>query len=37
MEQEFDVEIKELLSRVEKVKAVSLDDSINKSMDMYYE
>lgn len=36
MEQEFDVEIKEVLSRVERVKAESLDDAINKAMDMYY-
>ena len=35
-EQEFDVEIKEVLSRVQKVKAESLDDAINKAMDMYY-
>ena len=34
MEQEFDVEIKEVLSRVQKVKAESLDDAINKAMDM---
>ena len=34
--QEFDVEIKEVLSRVQKVKAESLDDAINKAMDMYY-
>ena len=34
MEQEF--EIKEVLSRVQKVKAESLDDAINKAMDMYY-
>ena len=33
---EFDVEIKEVLSRVQKVKAESLDDAINKAMDMYY-
>ena len=33
MEQEFDVEIKEVLSRVQKVKAESLDDAINKAMD----
>ena len=32
MEQEFDVEIKEVLSRVQKVKAESLDDAINKAM-----
>lgn len=36
MEQEFDVEIKEVLSRVQKVKAESLDDAINQAMDMYY-
>ena len=36
MEQEFDVEIKEVLSRVERVKAESLDDAINKAMYMYY-
>ena len=33
MEQEFDVEIKEVLSRVQKVKAESLDDAINNAMD----
>ena len=31
MEQEFDVEIKEVLSRVQKVKAESLDDADRKS------
>lgn len=31
MEQEFDVEIKEVLSRVQRVKAESLDDAINKA------
>lgn len=36
MEREFDIEIKEVLSRVETVKAESLDDAINKAMDMYY-
>ena len=36
MEKEFDVEIKEVLSRVEHVKAESIDDAINKAMDMYY-
>lgn len=35
MEQEFDVEIKEVLSRVQKVKAESLDDAINKAMDLF--
>ena len=33
MEKEFDVEIKEVLSRVQRVKAESLDDAINKAMD----
>ena len=28
--------VKEVLSRVQKVKAESLDDAINKAMDMYY-
>ena len=37
MEKEFDIEIKEVLSRVETVKAESLDDAINKAMDMYSE
>ena len=36
MEKEFEIEIKEILSRVETVKAESLDDAINKAMDMYY-
>lgn len=36
MEKEFDVEIKEILFRVEKVKAKSLDEAINKAMDMYF-
>lgn len=31
MEKEFDIEIKEVLSRVETVKAESLDDAINKA------
>lgn len=31
MEREFDIEIKEVLSRVETVKAESLDDAINKA------
>ena len=29
-------QVKEVLSRVQKVKAESLDDAINKAMDMYY-
>ena len=36
MEQEFDVEIKEVLSRVQKVKAESLDDAIKKAKDKYF-
>lgn len=35
MEQEFDVEIKEVLSRVQKVKAESLDDAINKATNVF--
>ncbi len=34
--QQFDIEIKEILSRVEKVEAESLDDAIDKAMEMYY-
>ena len=33
LSKEFDVEIKEVLSRVQRVKAESLDDAINKAMD----
>lgn len=36
MDKEFDIEIKEVLSRVETVRAKSLDEAINKAMDMYY-
>ena len=36
-QQEFDVEIKEVLSRVQRVKAKSLDDAINKAMDKVLE
>ena len=36
MDKGFDIEIKEVLSRVETVKAESLDEAINKAMDMYY-
>ena len=36
MEKEFDVEIKEVLSRVQRVKAESLDDAINKAMDRWF-
>ena len=32
MEKEFDIEIKEVLSRVETVKAESLDDADRKSV-----
>ena len=36
MDKEFDIEIKEVLSRVETVRAESLDEAINKAMEMYY-
>ena len=36
MEQEFDVEIKEVLSRVQKVKAESREDSKKNAMAKYY-
>lgn len=36
MDKEFDIEIKEVLSRVETVRAKSLDEAINNAMDMYY-
>ena len=34
--QEFEIEIKEELSRVEKIKAETLGEAIDKVMDMYY-
>lgn len=33
---EFEIEIKEELSRVEKIKAETLGEAIDKVMDMYY-
>ena len=36
MAQIYDIEIKEELSRVEKIKADSLDEAISKAMDFYY-
>ena len=36
MEKEFEIEIKEILSRVETVKAESLDVAINIALDLYY-
>lgn len=36
MEKEFNIEIKETLSRVEKIKAKSLEDAIKKAKDIYY-
>ena len=36
MEQEFDVEIKEVLSRVQNVKSETLQDPNNKAIGMYY-
>lgn len=32
----YEIEIKEELARVEKIEANSLDDAINKAMDLYY-
>lgn len=34
---EFEVEIKEILVRVQKVKATSLGEAIDKAMEMYYD
>lgn len=36
MAQEFEVEIQEVLSRVEKIEAESLGEAIDKAMDLYY-
>lgn len=36
MAQIYDIEIKEELSRVEKIEADSLDEAISKAMDLYY-
>lgn len=36
MKKEYEIEIKEILSRVQTVEAESLDDAINKAMEMYY-
>lgn len=36
MAQVYDIEIKEELSSVEKIEADSLDEAINKAMDLYY-
>lgn len=36
MEKEFNIEIKETLSRVEKIKTASLEEAIKKAKDMYY-
>lgn len=35
-EKEFEVEIREILVRVQKVKANSLGEAIDKAMEMYY-
>lgn len=35
-EKEFEVEIKEILVRVQKVRANSLGEAIDKAMEMYY-
>lgn len=36
MKKEYEIEIKEILSRVQTIEAESLDDAINKAMEMYY-
>ena len=36
MSQVYEIEIKEELSRVEKVEADSLDEAISKAIDLYY-
>ena len=36
MAQEFEVEIQEVLSRVEKIEAESLGEAIDKAMELYY-
>lgn len=36
MSQPYEIEIKEELSRVEKIEADSLDEAISKAMDLYY-
>ncbi len=36
MKREFEIEIKEVLSRVQKVEADSVGEAINKAMEMYY-
>lgn len=36
MSQMYEIEIKEELSRVEKIEADSLDEAISKAMDFYY-
>ena len=36
MKKEYEIEIKEVLSRVEKVEAESLDEAIDRAMELYY-
>lgn len=36
MEREYEIEIKEVLSRVKKIQAESIGDAIDKAMDLYY-
>lgn len=36
MRKEYEIEIMEVLSRVETIEAESMDDAINKAMDLYY-
>lgn len=35
-EKEYEIEIREILSRVQKVPAASLGEAIDKAMEMYY-
>lgn len=36
MRKEYEIEIKEVLSRVQTIEAESMDDAINKAMELYY-
>lgn len=36
MKKEYEIEIKEVLSRVEKVEAESLGEAIDRAMELYY-
>lgn len=36
MAQEYDIEIKEVLSRIEKIEAESMGEAIDRAMELYY-